>query len=155
MSEKTDTKKLFWIYDDYNKDTYEKLNSLKNLHLKLFKSLNEAFDEIKNLGTETIFVFIDKSLYQDYYFKLKELKSLLRCKPISFIFSDLPDKTIDKEGILKKETIASIGDDFYNKGGVVSDVDELIQSIKNYLGNLFQFEVIDDDYENIILLCLY
>ena len=119
------------------------------------KSLNNAFDKIKSLGPEKIFVFIDRRLYQDYYFKLKELKSLLQCEPVSFIFSDLPDKKIDKEGILKKETIASIGDDFYNKGGVVSNVHELIQRIKIYLENSFQFEVIDDNYENIILPCLY
>ena len=154
MSEKTDAKKLFWIYENYNKDTYEKLNSIEYLDLKPFKELDSAFEEIKNLGPETIFIFIHRSLYQDYYFKIKDLKSTLQCKPITFIFSDLPDKKIDEEGVLKKETIASIGDDFYNKGGVVADVDELIQRIKKYLGNLFEFEVIND-YENIIIPCLY
>jgi len=154
MSEKTDAKKLFWIYENYNKDTYEKLNSIEYLDLKPFKELDSAFEEIKNLGPETIFIFIHRSLYQDYYFKIKDLKSTLQCKPITFIFSDLPDKKIDEEGVLKKETIASIGDDFYNKGGVVADVDELIQRIKKYLGNLFEFEVINDD-ENIIIPCLY
>ena len=34
MSEKTDAKKLFWIYENYNKDTYEKLNSIEYLDLK-------------------------------------------------------------------------------------------------------------------------
>ena len=93
------------------------MNSVKHLDLKPFKELDSAFEEIKTLGPETIFIFIHRSLYQDYYFKLKDLKSTLQCKPITFIFSDLPDKKIDEEGVLKKETIASIGDDFYNKGG--------------------------------------
>ena len=42
-----------------------------------------------------------------------------------------------------------------SKGGVVSNSHELIQRIKIYLENSFQFEVIDDNYENIILPCLY
>ena len=155
MSEKTETKKLFWIYDEYNKDTYDKLKSVEYLDLNPFNELDSAFEKMKSLGPGTIFVFIHRNFYQDYFLKLKELKATLKCKPISFIFSNLPGKKIDEKGVLKKETIATDGDDNYNKGGVVADVDELIQLIKNYSGNLFQFEVIEDDYENIILPCLY
>ena len=175
-------RKFFWIdssYDDksYNKETYESLKSKSEfLDLKLFKELGPAFEEIKKLDYEVIFVLIQGSLYQDYYFKLKELKSTLNCLPVSIIFTKGLKKVfmkqdLDKYGTIKEETINSIGDEYYNKGGVATSEKEIFQFIENYLGyklekksdekvkkpdeKLFHFELIDNDYGNLIFSCLY
>ena len=129
-------RKFFWIdssYDDksYNKETYESLKSKSEfLDLKLFKELGPAFEEIKKLDYEVIFVLIQGSLYQDYYFKLKELKSTLNCLPVSIIFTKKLKKVfikqdLDKYGTIKEETINSIGDEYYNKGGVATSAKEI------------------------------
>ena len=123
--------KFFWIddtYDDkgYNKATYESLSKSEFLDLKPFKKLGPAIEEIKKLDFEIIFVLIKASLYQEYYFKLKELKSNLNCIPVSIIFAStksdlgkvLEKKELDKKGTLKKEMLDSVGDEYYNKGGV-------------------------------------
>ena len=175
-------RKFFWIdssYDDKskNKETYESLKSKSEfLDLKLFKELGPAFEEIKKLDNEVIFVLIQGSLYQDYYFKLKELKSTLNCLPVSIIYTIGLRKVflkqdLDKNGKIKEETINSIGHEYYNKGGVATSVKEIFQFIENYLGykleknsdekekkpdeKLFHFELIDDDYGNLIFSCLY
>lgn len=167
-------KKLYWVdfswNDNYNEDAYKRFKSNQYLQLKTFKDINPFFEEIKKLNYEVIFVLIRGRLYQDYYFKLKDLRSTLKCTPVSVIFSNTTNKRVfegkdlDKEGVLKKETIASVGDDYFNKGGVVTTPSELIQFIENYLGyeieekieeKLFHFENIKDDYENLILPCLY
>ena len=169
-----EAKKLYWVdfsWDDsYNRDTYKRFMSNEHLKLLTFKELNPFFEEIKKLGYEIIFVLIRGRLYQDYYFKLKELKSTLKCIPVSIIFSNstnkkvLEGKAIDKEGVLKEETKASVGDDYFNKGGVVTTPNELIHFIEKYLGyeieentedKLFYFEKVENNYENLILPCLY
>ena len=104
-------RKFFWIdnsYDDksYNKETYESLKSKSEfLDLKLFKELGPAFEEIKKLDYEVIFVLIQGSLYQDYYFKLKELKSTLNCLPVSIIFTKGLKKVFMKQDLDKYGTI--------------------------------------------------
>ena len=78
--------------------------------------------EIIKLGFEVIFVLIRSRLYQDYYFKLKYLRSTLKCNPVNVIFSNITNKKVlegkepDTEGFLKKETIAFVGNDYFNKG---------------------------------------
>ena len=139
-----EAKKLYWVdfsWDDsYNRDAYQRFKSNKHLKLLTFKEINPFFEEIKKLGYEVIFVLIRGRLYQDYYFKLKELKSTLTCTPVGIIFSNstykkvLEGKAVDKDKVLKEETIASVGDDYFNKGGVVTTPSELIQFIEKYLG---------------------
>ena len=167
-------KKLYWVdfsWDDsYNRDAYQRFKSNKHLKLLTFKEINPFFEEIKKLGYEVIFVLIRGRLYQDYYFKLKELKSTLTCTPVGIIFSNstykkvLEGKAVDKDKVLKEETKASVGDDYFNKGGVVTTPSELIHFIEKYLGyeieeknedQLFHFEKVENNYENLILPCLY
>ena len=169
-----EAKKLYWVdfsWDDsYNRDAYQRFKSNKHLKLLTFKEINPFFEEIKKLGYEVIFVLIRGRLYQDYYFKLKELKSTLTCTPVGIIFSNstykkvLEGKAVDKDKVLKEETIASVGDDYFNKGGVVTTPSELIHFIEKYLGyeieeknedQLFHFEKVENNYENLILPCLY
>ena len=168
--------KFFWIdrsYDnkEYNKETYKSLKSKSEfLDLKPFKELGPAIEEIKKLDFELIFVLIQAGLYQEYYFKLKELKPNLNCIPVSIIFTKpelrkvLEKKELDKKGTFKKETLDSVGDEYYNKGGVACSTRDIFQFIENFLDyelekkseeNLFQFELIDNGYENLIFSCLY
>ena len=111
------TIKFFWIdrsYDnkEYNKETYKSLKSKSEfLDLKPFKELGPAIEEIKKLDFELIFVLIQAGLYQEYYFKLKELKSNLNCIPVSIIFTKpelrkvLEKKELDKKGTFKKKRL--------------------------------------------------
>ena len=134
MSKKMSRKKPFFIdmeYDsEYNRDVYEKFKSIKYFDSKTFKELKPSIEEIKSLGMEIIFVLIRGKLYEDYYFEIKKLRPTLDCIPISFIFTSASPKniylrkTINKT--MKKETIGSLGDEYYNKGGVVTTASELI-----------------------------
>ena len=174
MSKEIEVKKFFFIDEqwdsEYNSDSVKKLKSIKYFDLKLFKEIKPAIENIKSLEHEIIFVLIRGKMYQDYYFELKKLKPTLKCRPISFIFTRERNKYIYQKNIaidknLNKETNDSFGDEYYNKGRVVSTISELIQSIENLLGheidnekyqeNLFHFEVIKGDYENCAIPCLY
>ena len=121
--------KFFWIdkdYDDqFNYDTNKILKSISEyITLKTFRELDSAFEEMKKLSFEVIFVMVRGRTYQNYYEKLKEIKSTLNCIPKSIIYTStsfrkvLEGKEIDKEGIIKKETLDSIGDEYYNPGKV-------------------------------------
>ena len=167
--------KVFWIDsnydDDFNKETYDLLSSKSQyFELKPFKNFDEAFDQMQKLDLEVILVIIRGRLYQEYYERLKELRSKLKCIPINIIYTSvrlrkvLQRKVIDERKELKEETVESIGDDYYNKGGIAVVPNELLKSIENILGiesspkpeePIFHFEVINDNYENLILPCLY
>ena len=92
--------KKFYLLDfswdqSNNNEVCERLKS-KNLQLKPFKGLDPFFEEITKLDYEVIIVLIHGRLYLDYYYKLKELKSILKCKPVSIVFKDIssPSKLV-------------------------------------------------------------
>ena len=167
--------KFFWIDKDYdgqfNYDTNKILKSISEyITLKTFRELDSAFEEMKKLSFEVIFVMVRGRTYQNYYEKLKEIKSTLNCIPKSIIYTStsfrkvLEGKEIDKEGIIKKETLDSIGDEYYNPGKVCNLPSEILQFIESTLGvslyketnlNVFHFEYISKDFENILIECLY
>lgn len=86
--------KNFYLIDfswdqSYNNELYERLKS-KNLQLKTFKGLDPFFEEITKLDYEVIFVLIRGRLYQDYFFKFKELRSTLKCNPRTIVLKETP-----------------------------------------------------------------
>ena len=132
-------------------DTYEaeynerlvnhlKLSSKGNFEFKPFKQMKPAFDEMEKYPFNIILVIIKGSLYQDYYKELNKLKrnKALKYIPITFIYTSsiyrnvLKGRAEDKEGKLEKETIASIGNEFYNPGGIGSHPYEIYYFIKKY-----------------------
>ena len=132
-------------------DTYEaeynerlvnhlKLSSKGNFEFKPFKQMKPAFDEMEKYPFNIILVIIKGSLYQDYYKELNKLKrnKALKYIPITFIYTSsiyrnvLKGRAEDKEGKLEKETIASIGNEFYNPGGIGSHPYEIYFFIKKF-----------------------
>ena len=86
--------KKFYLLDfswdqSNNNEVCERLKS-KNLQLKTFKDLDPFFEEITKLDYEVIFVLIRGRLYQDYFFKFKELRSTLKCNPRTIILMETP-----------------------------------------------------------------
>ena len=128
---------------------------------KTFENVKDAFDEMKKYKLKTILVIIQGSQYPDYFEILNELKINKKLKfiPISFIYTGndylkvLEGKEKDRE--IKKEVLDSIGDKFYNPGGIGIHPNDIFQFIKNYWNldlpsdkqevSAFNFESCDDD----------
>ena len=134
------------IDDTYEAEYNERLvNHLKssskgNFEFKPYKQMKPAFDEMEKYPFSIILVIIKGSLYQDYYKELNKLKrnKALKYIPITFIYTSsiyrnvLKGRAEDKEGKLEKETIASIGNEFYNPGGIGSHPYEIYFFIKKF-----------------------
>ena len=156
------------IDDTYEAEYNERLvNHLKssskgNFEFKPFKQMKPAFDEMEKYPFSIILVIIKGSLYQDYYKELNKLKrnKALKYIPITFIYTSsiyrnvLKGRAEDKEGKLEKETIASIGNEFYNPGGIGSHPYEIYFFIKKFWNldlspklpsNTFYFDPCNDD----------
>ena len=144
--------KLFWIdgkyKDDKNKETRDMIeNELKkkyNFNYTPFLDLDKAIEEIKKIKFETIFVLVSGRYYQDYYEKMKNSRRELNCNVVcliytSTIFKDVLEKRL-KDDNLKEETYDSIGNKFYNWGGVADSP----KGIKTFLGKYLNIrELID------------
>ena len=134
------------IDDTYEAEYNERLvnhlksSSKENFEFKPFKQMKPAFDEMEKYLFNIILVIIKGSLYQDYYKELNKLKrnKALKYIPITFIYTSsiyrnvLKGRAEDKEGKLEKETIASIGNEFYNPGGIGSHPYEIYFFIKKF-----------------------
>ena len=139
-------RQLIMIDDTYEVEYNERLvNHLKssskgNFEFKPYKQMKPAFDEMEKYPFNIILVIIKGSLYQDYYKELNKLKrnKALKYIPITFIYTSsiyrnvLKGRAEDKEGKLEKETIASIGNEFYNPGGIGSHPYEIYFFIKKF-----------------------
>ena len=139
-------RQLIMIDDTYEAEYNErlvnhlKLSSKGNFEFKPYKQMKPAFDEMEKYPFNIILVIIKGSLYQDYYKELNKLKKnkALKYIPITFIYTSsiyrnvLKGRAEDKEGKLEKETIASIGNEFYNPGGIGSHPYEIYFFIKKF-----------------------
>ena len=135
--------KFFWIdrkhKDPLNKETIEMLEKLQkkyNFQFTPFSDLNKAIEEIKKIKSQTVFIMISGRFYQDYYLKLKELKSELTCNPICLIYTSTEFKNFllnrVKDKYILKETFDSIGDKFYNWGGVADHPEDIMKFLDKY-----------------------
>lgn len=164
---------FFWIDQDYqgelNKETKQflELNS-KVFDLKCYNVFEPAFKDMLKIPFGLIFVLISGRFYQGFYKKLKELKAKLDFIPITLIYTTNNFKKCLKgeepNEYVEQETIDSIGDKYYNYGGLTTTPDEIVQFIENFLDEIlekkpvqriFKFEKIEDNFENCILPCLY
>ena len=138
---------FFWIDQDYqgdlNKETkhFLELNS-KVFDLKCYNVFEPAFKEMLEIPFGLIFVLISGRFYQGFYKKLKELKSKLDFIPITLIYTknnfkkclkgEEPDKYVEQE------TIDSIGDKYYNYGGIATTPEEIVQFVENFLDEILE-----------------
>lgn len=147
--------KLIWADEKYldpqNKETRETIEWLQkkyNFKYTPFTVLDKAIDEIKKIKFETVFIMVSGKFYQDYYFALKKLRSELTCNPICLIYTSTEFKKIlvnrGKDKYVLKETFDSIGNKFYNWGGVADQPDD----IKKFLGNYLNIEELKGTAEN-------
>ena len=165
------SKRQLIMIDDTYKDSYNErlINSLKsnaekeNFEFKPFEQMKPALDEIVKNNFCVILVIIRGSLYPEYFKHIKELrkKKALKLFPITFIYTSsrfrnvLEGKEEDEKQQLEQETLDSIGDEFYNPGGIGSHPYEIYYFIKKFW-NLdlspkielsdFKFETFNDDY---------
>ena len=135
--------KFFWIDAIYNHplnkktiETLKKLQKKYNFQFTPFSDLDKAIEEIKKIKSQTVFVMVSGRFYQDYYLKLKELKSELTCKPICLIYTSAEFKNIlenrVKNEYILDEIFESIGDKFYNWGGVADHPEDIIKFLDKY-----------------------
>ena len=164
---------FFWIDQDYqgelNSETMKFLKSnSKFFDLKCYNGFEPAFKEMLQIPFGLIFVLISGRFYQDLYKKLKELKSKLDFIPITLIYTSINFKKSLKgeqpDKYVEQETIDSIGDEYYNYGGLATTPEEIVQFVENFLETIleektkqkiFNFEKIENNFENCILPCLY
>ena len=137
-------RQLIMIDDTYEAECNERLvNHLKSsskgfFEFKPFKQMKPAFDEMEKYPFSIPLVIVKGSSYQDYYKELNKLKSNISYIPITFIYTSsiyrdvLKGRAEDKEGKLEKETLDSIGDKFYNPGGIGSHPYEIYHFIKKF-----------------------
>ena len=111
-----------------------------NLEIFCFNNLEKAFDFILSfIDFKTLFIIISGSIYPYYYNKIKASINIIRCLPISIIFTSNKGKEIllkkRNQFSLQEGIFDSINNPFYNLGGVCSDIDSCINFISNYLMN--------------------
>ena len=106
---------------------------------KPFEQLKDGFDEMSKYPYRVIYIIVQGFLYQNYFKELKRLrtKNDLTFIPITFIFTS-PDYKRCLEGEkedqnLEKETLDSIGNKFYNPGGIGTHKHEVYLFIKRFL----------------------
>ena len=144
MKKKFEKHYLFWIDAKYkdimNKETREMIeNELQkkyNFNYVPFSDLDKAIEELKKIGMETVFVLVSGRFYQDYFLTIKKIRNDLTCFPVTLVYTSTSFKKIllreekDDKKVIKKETFDSIGDKYYNWGGVA----DTPQDIKTFLG---------------------
>ena len=130
---------------------------------KPFEQLKDGFDEMSKNAFRVIYVIVQGFLYQDYFKELKKLRinNDLTFIPKTFIFTSLNYKRklegeMEDEN-LESETLESIGDKFYNPGGIGTQDQEIYLFIKRFLNiniislketneiSSFYFDTFDDD----------
>ena len=140
-------KYIFWINDQKEKDDLfnELLNEIKDnpdyrfmseFVPKKFENLNHAFDSLRLEYFQIVFIIITESLYADYYYKLKRYKNIIKCIPITIIYTSNPIQEKIKYKIklhfFTEEVYSNISDSFFNFGGVSSSVTSSLDFISNF-----------------------
>jgi len=141
-----DISKIEIIWFDENIDNQENQIYLKNLNsIALTKgsdSLNDGFKCFYTKGKDEkdnfriIFVIVSGKLFGRYIKKLKENINRIINIPYTYIFTSNIYKKIllkqepDKKHELSYDTMLSINDGFFNRGGVYDNFDELFNNLK-------------------------
>jgi hypothetical protein len=170
-------KTIFWL--DENIDNQENLyhqkffkNKIGIFSLKTFNNIKDFFAIAKTIKFQIVFVVVSGRLYTDYYFELKKLKNEITSIFLSIIFTSveyekiLLSKKNDIKYNIKEEVFNSIGDNYYNYGGVTSNKESVINFVRTFLGikskvaldysNALTFEIIEDNnMKQIIFPSLY
>ena len=122
---------IIWIdskVGNYENKSY--LNEINNdIELSKYKkycftNVEDGFNHILSIDFEAVFVIVSGSLYSQYYNKLLSCINLLKCLPITIIFTSFSFEKKLKSKIpnngLTVEVLSSISHPFYNLGGVHS-----------------------------------
>ena len=136
-------KNIFWLgkeNDFKDLENYIKENEdyrfISTFKVKDFKNLNTVFDLMRTKNFEIVFIIITESLYADYYYKLKRYKNIIKCIPITIIYtSNIIQKKIKnhiKIHYFTEEVYSSINDSFFNFGGVSTDINSCLDFISNF-----------------------
>ena len=154
-------KTIYWL--DENIDNQENLfhqkffkNKIGIFSLKTFNNIKDFFAIAKTIKFQIVFVVVSGRLYTDYYFELKKLKNEITS---IFLRNDIKYN-------IKEEVFNSIGDNYYNYGGVTSNKESVINFVRTFLGikskvaldysNALTFEIIEDNnMKQIIFPSLY
>jgi ankyrin repeat protein len=115
-------KKIFLI-DCFNiKEDIEKNLSTnhQNLQFFSFSNLKSAFDKMREINFELIFVILRENIYHEYYDILNIVKSNLSCFPISFIY-------------ISNNSINLNLNNSYGLGSIINSIEELDFFIRYYL----------------------
>ena len=152
---------LFWIDAKYkdiiNNETRDIIENIlvKKYHFiyKPFETLDKAIEELlnKKYKFKTVFVIVSGRIYQDYYLTLKKIRSVLTCIPVTLIYTSTSfrktfERKKDDKNNIKKETLESIGNKYYNWGGVADTPEE----IKTFLGKYLEINELIEPNEDIL-----
>jgi len=89
-----------------------------------FTNVEDGFNHILSIEFEAVFVIVSGSFYSQYYNKLLSSINLLKCLPITIIFTSFLFENKIKNKMpnigLTEEELNSISHPFYNLGGVHS-----------------------------------
>ena len=122
---------IIWIdskVGNYENKTYlDEINNdieLSKYKKYCFTNVEDGFNHILSIDFEAVFIIVSGSLYSQYYNKLVSSINLLKCLPITIIFTSSSFEKVLKNKIpsngLTKEVLNSISHPFYNLGGVYS-----------------------------------
>ena len=133
------------------------------LEFKPFEQLKDGVAEMLKNPFKIIYVMVQGSLYQNYYKELKKLREhgSATFSPKTFIFTTQSFKKElerEKDSVnLEEEILDSIGDKYYNPGGIGTKKEEVFLFIKRFLNiniipyretkeiSSFYFDSFDDD----------
>ena len=109
---------------------------ISDFDIEYFDDLNNFFAHLRIKYFEIVFIIIKETFYADYYYKLKRYKNIIKCIPITIIYtSDIIQKKINyniKIHYFTEEVYSSINDSFFNFGGVSTQLTSCLDFISNF-----------------------
>ena len=145
-------KNIIWldpnIYGEENKSYYNELKLSKDYNIKLFKTVEEAMQEmyvVSYHNNNDVFIIVSGSLFPQFINELKANLVKVCIYPKIIIFTSNVIRL--KNALGKDQNI--INDKYYNIGGVKTDFDEVKDFIDNYQEKQITFSKKFDEENNL------
>ena len=142
----SDKNYLFWIDKNSKNEESQKFlaeieDNLQYIQIKNFQkiclnNLDDAFFLLMKIKYKLVYIIISGDFYPEYYHRMKRYKNILKCIPISVIYTTDELKKIYlkrlRHNFLTNDIYESINNSYYNYGGITSDFYSCLDFISNF-----------------------
>ena len=136
-------RKIFLVNDKNDNDDLKTIiednpnyRFLAKMKIKNITNLKDLFNRLIENDFNIVYIIITESLYADYYYQLKRNLHIIKCIPITIIYTSYSIQKKIKNRIkldfFKEEVYSSVNDSFYNFGGLSCDINSCLDLISNF-----------------------